>query len=229
MTAWTGFARDAASDTLKTTLAAVVRQAARWLYAVTGSPRAAEIGGVPTEDLIARFQKGQPRAFEALYDRYKDYVYRVAFFVLRNQQEAEDAVQETFLDLLKALPNYDIHGSARFETWLYRVTVNRSRMRLRRKSLPSEEWDDVEERLERLPVVDKEQPEFILLERDRAGQLWRAVNSLPDTHRIPVLLRYQQNLSYEEIADVMGINIGTVRSRLYNAHAKLKRLLGQNL
>ena len=109
-----------------------MRQAAQWLFAVTGSSRAAEIGGIPTEDLIARFQKGQPRAFEALYDRYKDYVYRVAFFVLRNQQEAEDAVQETFLDLLKALPNYDIHGTARFETWLYRVTVNRSRMRFRR-------------------------------------------------------------------------------------------------
>ncbi len=228
MTAWTGFAQDAVSETLRTAFAAAVRQAARWLYAITGSSRIAEIGGVPTEDLIARFQKGQPRAFEAIYDRYKDYVYRVAFFVLRNQQEAEDAVQETFLDLLKALPNYDIHGTARFETWLYRVTVNRSRMRTRRKVLPSAEWDDVEERLERMPVLDKEQPEVVLLESDRAGQLWRAVDSLPDTHRIAVLLRYQQTLSYAEIADVMGINTGTVKSRLFNAHTKLKHLLGQN-
>ena len=226
MTAWTGFAQDAVSETLRTAFASAVRQAAQWLFAVTGSSRAAEIGGVPTEDLIARFQKGQPRAFEAIYDRYKDYVYRVAFFVLRNQQEAEDAVQETFLDLLKALPNYDIHGTARFETWLYRVTVNRSRMRTRRKVLPSEEWDDVEERLERMPIQDKEQPEIVLLERDRASQLWRAVDSLPETHRIVVLLRYQQNLSYAEIADVLGINVGTVKSRLYNAHTKLKNLIG---
>lgn len=228
MSAWTGFIRGAAGNELNVAIDAAVRHVARWLYAVTGSPRAAEIGGVPTEDLIARFQRGQPRAFEAIYDRFKDYVYRVAFFVLRNQQEAEDAVQETFLDLLKALPNYDIHGSARFETWLYRVTVNRSRMRLRRKTPPSEEWDDVEERLERLPVPDKAQPEMLILERDRAGRLWCAVNSLPDSHRTAVLLRYQQNLSYAEIADVLGINVGTVKSRLYNAHAKLKQILGQD-
>ena len=137
-------------------------------------------------------------------------------------------MQETFLDLLKALPNYDIHGAASFETWLYRVTVNRSRMRIRRKSLPSEEWDDVEERLERMPVLYKEQPELVLLERDRASQLWRAVDNLPDTHRIAVLLRYQQNLSYAEIANVLGINVGTVKSRLYNANTKLKNLLGQS-
>jgi RNA polymerase sigma-70 factor (ECF subfamily) len=229
VTALIGYAEYSVNDSLRNTFAVVIQQAARWLYAVTGSPRAAEIGGVPTEDLIARFQKGQPRAFEALYDRYKDYVYRVSFFVLRNQQEAEDAVQETFLDLLKALPNYDIHGSARFETWLYRVTVNRSRMRLRRKSIPSEEWDDVEERLERLPIFSEEQPEQVILTRDRAAQLWHAVDSLPDTHRIPVLLRYQENLSYEEIANIIGISIGTVKSRLYNAHAKLKRLIGKDV
>jgi RNA polymerase sigma-70 factor (ECF subfamily) len=195
------------------------------LFALTGSSKAAEIGGVPTDDLISRFQQGQPRAFEALYDRYKDYVYRVAFFVLRNAEEAEDAVQETFLDLLKALPKYDTKGPARFETWLYRVTVNRSRMRLRRKPLPSQEWDDVEERLERVPVQKSEQPEVVFLERDRAQQLWQAVNNLPETHRLPVLLRYQQNLSYAEIAKVLGLHVGTVKSRLYNAHNKLKSLL----
>jgi RNA polymerase sigma-70 factor (ECF subfamily) len=228
VTVWSGFAQNEASDTLRLVFVATLRQVARWVFVITGSSHAAEIGGVPTEDLIARFQKGQPRAFEAIYDRFKDYVYRVAFFVLRNQQEAEDAVQETFLDLLKALPNYDIHGTARFETWLYRVTVNRSRMHLRRKMPPSEEWDDVEERLERMPVTHTQQPEEVLLERDRASRLWHAVNELPDTHRIAVLLRYQQNLSYEEIADVMGINVGTVKSRLYNAHAKIKGLLGQS-
>ncbi len=228
MAAWTGFLGNDAGNALHVAVLATVRQVARWLYVVTGSSQAAEIGGIPTEDLIARFQRGQPRAFEAIYDRFKDYIYRVAFFVLRNQQEAEDAVQETFLDLLKALPNYDIHGTARFETWLYRVTVNRSRMRLRRKTPPSAEWDDVEERLERLPVPDKMQPEELYVERDRLRSLWRAVDSLPESHRIAVLLRYQQNLSYAEIADVLGINLGTVRSRLFNAHAKLKQVMQQD-
>lgn len=86
--------------------------------------------GVPTENLIRRFQHGQPRAFEALYDRYKDMVYRTAFFITRDSAEAKEVVQETFLDVLRALPHYQVEGLAKFETWLYRVTVNRCRMRL---------------------------------------------------------------------------------------------------
>lgn len=202
-----------------------IRWFARCLFAVTGDSRAAEIGGVAADDLIIRFQRGQPRAFEALFDRYKDYVYRVAFFVLRHREEAEEATQETFLDLLRALSNYDIHGPARFETWLYRVTVNRCKMRLRRKTPPSAEWEDLEERLERLPVGQSERPEVVLLKREMAIALWKAVDALPEDHRAAVLLRYQQDLSYDEIAQVLGIKVGTVKSRLYNAHGKLKQWL----
>ncbi len=206
---------------------AIVRFVARWLFALTSDSRAAEVGGVSTADLIARFQRGQPRAFEALYDRYKDYVYRVAFFVSRNREEAEDAVQETFLDVLKALPNYDVNGPARFETWLYRVTLNRARMRLRRKQPASAEWDDVEEQLEHLPSPSSERPEAVFLDGERASSLWRAVDQLPEEHRLVVMLRYQQDLAYNEIADVLGVREGTVKSRLYNAHRKLQQLLAQ--
>ena len=193
-------------------LAAVVQRAAAWVFALTGSPAAARIGGVPTEDLISRFQRGQPLAFEALYDRYKDYAYRIAFSALRNREEAEDAVQEIFLDLLKALPDYDVHGPARFETWLYRVALNRARMRMRRKTLPSAEWEDMEEGLERLPMPDSERPERAVIDRESAAALWRAVDQLPDTHRQPVLMRYRDGMAYEEIASVLGVRLGTVKN-----------------
>jgi len=205
--------------------AAIVRAVARWVFAITGDRRAAEVGGVSTAELITRFQRGQPRTFEALYDRYKDYVYRVAFFVTRNREEAEDAVQETFLDVLKALLDYDVNGPARFETWLYRVTLNRTRMRMRRQSLPSAEWDDVEEQLERLPSPSSERPETVYLDGERASTLWHAVDQLPEEQRAVVMLRYQQGLAYNEIAAVLGIREGTVKSRLYNAHRKLQQLL----
>jgi len=179
--------------------------------------------GVSTDDLICRFQRGQPRAFEALYDRFKDYVYRVALFVTRDGVAAEDAVQETFLDVLRALPNYRVEGPARFETWLYRITVNRCRSRMRRKVLPSAEWDDIEERLERIPEPHpNHDPEDVALRRERAVELWRAVDDLPEKQRVVVLLRYQQGLAYQEIAQTLGISEGTVKSRLYHAHRKLK-------
>lgn len=206
---------------------AIVRTVARLIFFVTGDSRAAQIGGVPTAELIARSQRGQPRAFEALFDRYKDYVYRVAFFVSRNREEAEDAVQETFLDVLKALPSYDVNGPARFETWLYRVTLNRARMRMRCKQPASTEWDDVDEQLERLPSPSSERPEAVFLDGERASSLWRAVDQLPEEHRVVVMLRYQQDLAYNEIADVLGVREGTVKSRLYNAHRKLQQLLAQ--
>jgi RNA polymerase sigma-70 factor (ECF subfamily) len=241
-----------------------VRAVAGWLYAVTGDPKLAHVAGVATEDLILRFQRGQPRAFEALYDRYKDYVFRVAFSVSRNRAEAEDAVQETFLDLLKALPTYDVSGPARFETWLYRVTLNRARMRLRRRRPSTVDWEDLEEGLERLAVeggglpgsqhssgsvgvgsrvsstgtgsyqgpsegADEGLvgvgPEYAIIDRETATALWRAVDQLPDVHRLPVLLRYREGFSYEEIAEALGIQLGTVKSRLYNAHKKLQRFL----
>jgi len=179
--------------------------------------------GVPTADLIRRFQKDQPRAFEALYDRFKDYVYRVALFVTRDGAAAEDVVQETFLDVLRALPNYRVEGPARFETWLYRVTVNRCRSLMRRKRLPSADWDEIEERLERIPELRPDHdPEDFALRRERAVELWRAVDDLPEKQRIVVLLRYQQGLTYIEIAQTLGISKGTVKSRLYHAHRKLK-------
>ena len=186
----------------------------------------AKAKGVPTEDLIRRFQRGQPRAFEALYDRFKDYVYRTALFITRNSGDAEEAVQETFLDVLRALPNYHIEGPARFETWLYRVTVNRCRSRMRRKTLPSADWDDIEERLERIPTShSNHDPEGVTLRRERAVALWQAVDGLPEAHRVVVLLRYQQELSYSEIARTLGISEGTVKSRLYSARQLLSKAL----
>jgi RNA polymerase sigma-70 factor (ECF subfamily) len=211
-----------------TTLALAVRRAVgRLVFVATEGAHGAESGGVSTRELILRFQQGQPRTFDALFNRYKDYAYRVAFYVIRHREEAEEAVQEAFLDVLRALPDYDVDGKASFRTWLYRVVVNRCKMRMRGKREPSVEWDDVEERLERLPVPDGPQkPERALLQQERAAEIWRTVNALSEAHRAVLLLRYQEDLSYEEIAQVLGIKLGTVKSRLYNAHRKLRELLG---
>lgn len=182
--------------------------------------------GVATEDLIRRFQRGQPRAFEAIYDRFKDTVYRTALFLTRSSAEAEEAVQETFLDVLRALPRYRIEGPARFETWLYRVTVNRCRSSLRRKRLPLADWEGFEERLERIPEENpSHDPEGVALRQEHAIALWQAVDELPEAQREVVVLRYQQGFSYNEIAQTLEISEGTVKSRLFHAHRKLREQL----
>jgi len=179
-----------------------------------------------TNELIRRYQAGQSDLFEALFDRYKDYVYRVAFGLTRHVEESEEVVQEAFLDVLKALPRYDVEGTARFETWLYRVTVNRCKMRWRRKRLPSADWDEVGEQIVQVPDTSAESdPERVAQEAEQRRTLWQAVGTLQEIYRQVILLRYEQGLSYDEIAQHVGISMGTVKSRLNAAHKKLQALV----
>ena len=181
---------------------------------------------VPTDELIRRYQAGQTDLFEAIFDRYKDYVYRVAYSMTRHAEESEEVVQETFLDVLKALPRYRVEGPARFETWLYRVTANRCKMRWRRKQLPTNDWDEVGEQLARVPDRNPDHnPEAVAQRSETRRRIWQAVGRLGDHYREVVLLRYGQGFSYQEIADALSLNIGTVKSRLNAAHSKLRDLL----
>jgi len=192
------------------------------------------VAGVSTDDLIRRYQAGQTDLFDVLFDRHKDYVYRVAYSMTRHAQEAEEVVQETFLDVLKALPRYDVEGAARFETWLYRVTANRCKMRWRRKRLPTVEFaelaeDQTGDPLERLPDEREDHnPEAVTQQAETRRRIWRAVGRLSETAREVVLLRYGQDFSYQEIADALGLNLGTVKSRLNAAHRQLQELIAAN-
>jgi len=181
---------------------------------------------VPTDELIRRYQAGQTDLFEALFERYKDYVYRVAFSLTQHVEEAEEVVQETFLDVLKALPRYEAGGPARFETWLYRVTANRCKMRWRRKQLPTADWDEVGERLAEVPDSQTDHnPEEEAQQAETRRAIWRAVGHLKDIYREVIVLRYGQDLSYDEIATALDLNMGTVKSRLNTAHRKLQQII----
>jgi RNA polymerase sigma-70 factor (ECF subfamily) len=181
---------------------------------------------VSTKELIRRYQAGQTDLFEAIFERYKDYVYRIAYSLTKHAQESEEVVQDTFLDVLKALSRYDVDGPARFETWLYRVTSNRCKMRFRRKQLPTADWDDVGEQLVNLPDGRHDHdPERAVQQAEARRRLWLAVGQLKDIYREAIVLRYGQGLSYREIADACNVNIGTVKSRLNAAHRRLQSMM----
>ena len=174
--------------------------------------------------LIRRCQQGDELAIENLVRRYQNYVYRLCFLVMRNEQDAEDMTQEAFIRACRALPRFEIREGISFEAWLYRIAINCCRSRMRRKWYQVVPW----QRLgfgERLAANAEERPERVLLRDERRSQVLGAINKLGEKHRLVIILRYYADLSNEEIAVVLRIPSGTVRSRLHTARQRLRELL----
>jgi RNA polymerase sigma-70 factor (ECF subfamily) len=175
------------------------------------------------EQLLASATAGDRPALEELFRRYRQPAYRVAHRLLGHEADALDAVQEGFVKVLTHLPSFQ--GRSSFKTWLLRVVSNAAldlgRQRGRREALvpaadPGEAesgplaWDD---------------PTLGLERSDLRRALDAALASLPESQRQTFVLHVDADLSYREVADVLGISIGTVMSRLYYARQKLRALL----
>ncbi len=164
--------------------------------------------------LIRRSQAGDADAFAALFEQYKNLVYKTAFLMLDNAAEAEDALQEVFVLVHRDLRSFDPHKGA-FSTWLYRVTVNHCLNHCRKRSffyLPLEQTPP--------PLVDP--PGASLAEEEAIRQ---AVRELSEKQRAVVILRYYWELPYAEISRILDIPLGTVKSRLDLALRTLRRTL----
>lgn len=167
-------------------------------------------------DLVRRASEGDAEAFEALVSKYQRYVYNLALSVLGNREEALDATQETFIRTWRALGSF--RGDARFSTWLYRIAYRVSlTAATRRRDLS---MDDISEpacaSIGNLPEE--------AAERAINQQLLRnALMSLAPAYRTALVLYHLEDLSYEEIASVTGIPIGTVRTHLHRGRELLRR------
>ncbi|MGH2355052.1 MAG: RNA polymerase sigma factor [Chloroflexota bacterium] len=164
--------------------------------------------------LIRRSRAGDQEAFAALFERYKNLVYKTAFLVLGNAAEAEDALQEVFVLVHKSLAGFDPSRGA-FTTWLYRVTINcclNQRRKCRLTCVP----------LDEAPLAQLEAPtEGDLAEQDALRQ---ALEELTSNQRAVIVLRYHAELPYAEIARVLDVPLGTVKSRLDLALKALRRV-----
>ena len=172
--------------------------------------------------LIKEAQRGDVDSFERLIESHRDRLFRLVLAISMNAEDAEDALQETLIQAYRALPGF--RGDSSFGTWLYRIAVNRTRNWIRTQSRGSSER--IGEKIVATggasvgPAPDEE-----LIGRERRREMRRALLKLPDHYRRAILLRHYLDMSYEEIADVLGIPIGTVRSRL----AQAKQLLMKEL
>lgn len=177
------------------------------------------------EALIRRCQRGDPLAIEVLIRRYQNYVFRLCYLVMRNEQDAEDMTQETFVRAFRALPRFEIRAGTSFEAWLYRVAVNACRSRMRRRWYQVLPWPDPPPQLAGEP---EEQPERRVMRVELRDQILAAIDCLGDKHRLVIILRYYGGLSNAEIAQALGIPCGTVRSRMHVARRRLKDLLTED-
>ncbi len=178
-------------------------------------------------EAVRRVQAGDTDAFEPLVEKYKRKVFRLAYQVLRDQEEALDTAQEAFVKAFRALPGFK--GDSAFYTWLFRITMNvaldRRRQRAARtKSLgagdvPPEEW-------ERTAVSTDPDPEDVATSAERRARIQKGLDSLSEHHRAIIILSDIEGLQYREIAEVLGIPMGTVMSRLHHARKRLREVLG---
>jgi RNA polymerase sigma-70 factor (ECF subfamily) len=150
-------------------------------------------------------------------------VYNLALRVLRNEEEALDLTQETFVRAWTALPNF--RGQSRFRTWLYRIATNLCYNRLPslRRSLNDLGDDVIAEVPESNPAFDD--PAHGTESRELRSYLHRAIDELDANYRLLISLRYQNELSYEEIASTLNLPLGTVKTGLFRAREQLRRAL----
>ncbi|HYV37816.1 MAG TPA: RNA polymerase sigma factor [Gemmataceae bacterium] len=185
------------------------------------------VAPVPATDnqLLARCARGDRSALEELFVRYRSVAFRVAYRLLGNEADALDAVQEGFIKALVRLKSFQ--GRSSFKTWLLRVVTNASldlgRQRGRREGQSLDalsHGDDADQE-----PATHEEPGLGLQRRDLRKALQEALAQLPEAQRRTFVLHAEAELSYREVADVLGISIGTVMSRLYYTRQKLRALL----
>jgi len=171
--------------------------------------------------LVKKAKNGDTQAFGELVMTHQVFAYNLALRALGSPEEAQDATQEAFLKVWQALPGF--REEAQFRTWLYRIVINqcynRRPMLKREVAAISLEIDDD------WISTEFNGPESQAVVSERKTLLQKAVDELPSSYRLMVMLRFQQELAYDEIASVMNLPLGTVKTGLFRARALLKQSL----
>jgi RNA polymerase sigma-70 factor (ECF subfamily) len=174
------------------------------------------------QELVARVRNGDAEAFAKLVLKYQSRVLTLATRILDNRSEAEDIAQDIFVKVFQSLQ--DFRGASRFSTWLYRITVNHCLNHIRRRTRQQHTLvvKEPEYWLQESPQTN---PHKTLERKERWTLVQTKLQLLSPEHRTIILLRDFEGLSYEEIADVLQLESGTVKSRLHRARMELKALL----
>jgi RNA polymerase sigma factor (sigma-70 family) len=163
---------------------------------------------------------GNKYSYTHIINKYKNQLYATILRMTKNPQDAQDFVQEAFIKVYHQLGKYDGKGS--FSSWVYRVAINHCLDEFRKKSYHIQKVELSEEKYE-----NPSHPEVIFLKKERSRQLERIVATLPEDERMIILLRYVNELSYDEISELLDIPVTTVRNKLHRAKIKMRKNVNQ--
>lgn len=178
------------------------------------------------EEIIKRVLDGEIDLFEKIVEKYQNKVYGIIYHTIKNQNDVEDLAQEVFVKIYKNLSKFK--GDSSLYTWIYKITVNLCLDELRKKrniiyldeKIATEEGELEKE----LPSNEKTQVE-IYEEKELKEKLYKCIEKLPESQKVMIVLRDIKGFSYDEIAKITDIKIGTVKSQINRARLKLKDLL----
>jgi len=183
----------------------------------------------PTTDaeIIRRVRDGDARAYALLIDRHKERGMALAFRMLRNREEAEEALQDAFVRAFKALPNFEEKST--FSTWLYRIVFNVCSTKLSRKRDIHDRGSDSDEEI----IIAREDPDPLpdaVLESSQSDAIIREeIEKLPEAYGTTFTLFAVHEKSYDEIVEITGVALGTVKARLFRARALLRDAVAHRL
>jgi RNA polymerase sigma-70 factor, ECF subfamily len=191
---------------------------------VTQPLRPAEptLADLDERELVEACLDGQPRAFDVIVERHRRAVYLLCYRFVSNHEDASDLSQDVFLRAYRGLRSF--RGQSSLATWLYRIGVNVCLNRVSGKKPRSESIEDrqfVDERAESAP--DR------LLKDERGARVRAAIAQLPRKQRVTLVLRMYQEMSHQEIADVLGSSVGAVKANFFHALGNLKKMLGDEI
>lgn len=171
-------------------------------------------------ELIESVLAGNKQAYAQIIDQYKNQLYALVLRMTKNPQTAQDFVQEIFIKVYQQLGKYDNKGS--FSSWLYRVAINYCMDEFRKKSYQMKQVEIDDEQ-----VINPNNPEIVFLKKEKSRQLEKLIAMLPEDERLIILLRFVNELSYQEISELLTISISDVRNKLHRAKKKMRMTVKQ--
>ncbi len=183
----------------------------------------------PENEIIEQIRKGDVRKYAALVDRHKDRAFTLAFRLVQDREEAEELVQDAFTRAYRSLEQF--RGDAKFSTWLYRIVYNLCMTRVTRRKTRPESLDRYEAETHHERFVDDDEPgiDEQMENEDFKNIILEEVNRLPEPYRAAVALFYLQEMSYDEMTNVLQLPLGTVKTNLFRARNLLRERMSIRL